>query len=566
LARSNFLILTLVCWLAAAPLRAQPADPNAPLVQAGPVPNTYALLIGSNPGGEGQVPLRYAEQDAQRMAAVLKELGRYSEAKTQVLLGPDKKAVLGALRGLRDTLQAHQDKGEQAQLVFYYSGHARSNGLYLGREELPLAELRERVLELPTTLKVVVLDACQSGAFSRVKGTQPSAAFSHNSIERLQTNGVAIMASSTASELSQESEALGGSYFTHHLVVGLRGAGDLDHDGIVSLAEAYRYAYDATLLATARTAVGEQHVTLETSLSGQGDVPLTYPAEAGAQLELPAELDADVLVQRDSTVIAELHKAAGRPLRLALSAGNYVAVLRRGPALAECQAVLVDKQVTRLVVASCSAITEDQARAKGYDALAGLSEPPREEWGFELHFGLGGFTHDDYTQRLEDFGFAEQIGAKGSPLRLALAASLQLTPHLSVVGDFRNFDAGHFERDLQSTRDERVIEKFDWSSFALSGHLRAHLDVFGRDLRLYSQLGLGLGVVDSKLDDHKETHVGPVLTGSAGVFYMPWYDFGFAFQATYAYAPILGNNLDETHDSGGVSLTLGVRIRTWSTP
>ena len=96
------------------------------------------------------------------------------------------------------------------------------------------------------------------------------------------------MASSTAEELSQESDELKASYFTHHLVTALRGAGDGDGDGRVSLDEAYRYAYRRTLASTARTQVGEQHVTLETDLAGQGEVPVTFPAEARAQLDLPA--------------------------------------------------------------------------------------------------------------------------------------------------------------------------------------------------------------------------------------------------------------------------------------
>ena len=63
-----------------------------------------------------------------------------------------------------------------------------------------------------------------------------------------------MLASSSGSELSQESETLRSSYFTHHLLVGMRGAGDANRDGQVSIDEAYRYAYHQTLLATAETA------------------------------------------------------------------------------------------------------------------------------------------------------------------------------------------------------------------------------------------------------------------------------------------------------------------------
>src|SRR4029077_10249454 len=134
------------------------------------------------------------------------------------------------------------------------------------------------------------------------------------------SKGIAVMASSTGQELSQESDALKSSYFTHHLVVALRGAGDADGDGKVSLDEAYRYAYRRTLASTARTRVGAQHATLETDLSGQGDVPATSPADAKAQLEIPGSLEARILVQRapSGSVAAELQKASGAALRLAL--------------------------------------------------------------------------------------------------------------------------------------------------------------------------------------------------------------------------------------------------------
>src|SRR5437868_263675 len=121
----------------------------------------------------------------------------------------------------------------------------------LGSDELPLEELRTRLFQVPATLTVVVLDACQSGAFSRVKGAQPAADFSFNSRQHLDATGVAVLASSSGSELSQESEQLKSSYFTHHLLVGMRGPADANGDGQVSVDEAYRYAYHQTLLSTA---------------------------------------------------------------------------------------------------------------------------------------------------------------------------------------------------------------------------------------------------------------------------------------------------------------------------
>src|SRR5262249_37402268 len=148
----------------------------------------------------------------------------------------------------------------------------------------------------------------------------------------LNTEGIAVIASSSARELSQESEELRSSYFTHHWLVALRGAGDRDADGRVTLSEAYQYAYNHTLATTAETSVGDQHPTPATNLRGKDDIPLTPPAAANAHLKVPAGFDGRVLVQSlpSWSVLAELDKTPGQPVLLALPAGRYAASLRRG--------------------------------------------------------------------------------------------------------------------------------------------------------------------------------------------------------------------------------------------
>src|SRR5690606_10561579 len=129
--------------------------------------------------------LRYAEDDAKRMAQVLRELGRYGPTDMRVLLRPDGARVLAAVDEVAAKLRAHQAKGEQAVLGFYYSGHAKANAFSLGSDELMIATLRETLRKLPTTLTLVILAACQSGQFARIKGAEPATDFSFNSVSRL---------------------------------------------------------------------------------------------------------------------------------------------------------------------------------------------------------------------------------------------------------------------------------------------------------------------------------------------------------------------------------------------
>lgn len=198
------------------------------------------------------------------------------------------------------------------------------------------------------------------------------------------------MASSSASELSQESDELTSSYFTHHLLLALRGAGDANGDGKVSLDEAYRYTYNRTLAGTAATAVGAQHATLETALKGKGDVVLTRPVSASSQLLVPAPVEGRLLLQHraSGSVLAELDKARGRDVRLALASGPYTVLLRRGDDVRECDVTVPAQSTVSFDVATCRAARLDTGAAKG------TAGPP---WSLELGLGVMEGRRDAYT-------------------------------------------------------------------------------------------------------------------------------------------------------------------------
>jgi hypothetical protein len=379
-------------------------DPVRSPVLSGASPPSLAVVVGTNHGGPGQTELRFAEDDARAVAAVLESLGRYEGGKVQLLIRPSLKEVVEALEGLSVRPAGVRRQGGQVQVLFYYSGHARASALNLGDEEFPLGDLRTRLLSIPATVTIVLLDACQSGAISRVKGAEPTADFSFNSVSHLETAGIAVMASSTGTELSQESETLRGSYFTHHRFVGMRGAGDADGDGRVTLGEAYRYAYNQTLAATAATAVASQHATLETGLRGKGEVVLSYPAAAGAQMELPAALAGELLVRMEpaGTVMAEMHKVSGQILRLSLPQGSYVAIHRVGSRVRRRDLALGDGRTAVCCGGICSTCC-----AGGPDCGAGVvcSERYRDAGGaplraaFQVRAGCLGGRRSDAVSR-----------------------------------------------------------------------------------------------------------------------------------------------------------------------
>src|SRR5207253_2498641 len=113
---------------------------------------------------------------------------------------------------------------------------------------LDYGALRKAIEAVPADVRVAVLDSCASGAFARSKGGQFLPAFLSDASS--QVRGQAILTSSSETEVAQESDRIGSSFFTHHLLAGLRGAADTSHDGRVTLNEAYQYAYDETLSRT----------------------------------------------------------------------------------------------------------------------------------------------------------------------------------------------------------------------------------------------------------------------------------------------------------------------------
>ncbi|MBL0217859.1 MAG: caspase family protein [Myxococcales bacterium] len=530
------------------------ADPTPP-----PAVATYAIVVGSNAGGPGQTELRFAEDDARRVASLLGELGGYSADAIDVIVHPTPDLVRERLARLSTRVSADLANGRQARVLFYYSGHARANALDLGDQELPLVELRTRLFSVPAALTVVVLDACQSGAFSRIKGAAPAADFSYNSRNQLDATGIAVLASSSGSELSQESVELRSSYFTHHLLVGMRGAGDANRDGAVSIDEAYRYAYHQTLLATAETAVGGQHVSLEVDLKGHGEIPMSFPRAATASIELPATLEGKTLVEdrRAHAVVAETYKAKGAPVRIAVAPGDYQVLVRSGTRLLRCQ-----------LTAGPGGSTVDPSRCTSEAITATTAKGGRAPFVpqqlIELAMFVGPERSDGYTETLENFGY----GKPGLPVSRGLAATYlrQRSSRLWLGG------SASYEQSPEWRRtDSDTSLATDWSTIRAMAVVRgvqmASDHGFSSHVGVYGQLGGGLALGRSHFKDADDmwstnTDFGIAVAASAGLLIRSTVidrligTFGYEF----AYTPSITNDIGDRHASGGHRLTLAFGV------
>lgn len=291
----------------------------------------WAVVVGNNEGFAGTRSLYFAEHDAKKMKSLLTTLGDVEDGDTRLLLGRNRAELLTTVGGLRQAITDAKLRGDETVLYFYYSGHADGDQLQLGRTWLTYPELEELLEKSGADVRVAFLDACQSGALTRTKGGTMAPSFVLEVNESLSYRGSVFLTSSSGDEASQESNEIGGSYFTHFLASALSGAADGDGDGRVTLSEAYQYVYHETLYRTASTRGGPQHPMQESKLSGTGDMVITELDRSGATLVFPGETNASFAVfDVDRRMFVAEVDVGGVDRKLSVRPGRYL-VQRRYP-------------------------------------------------------------------------------------------------------------------------------------------------------------------------------------------------------------------------------------------
>lgn len=283
-----------------------------------------AVIVGSNVGVGDRPPLHYAETDAEKLANTLAELGGVERTNLFLLQGASVLSVYQTFDVVQERVRAWhaENGGTHVVLIFFFSGHSDGESLELGSERLGFADLRRRLSNVGADVRVAIIDSCKSGALLASKGGRAGPAFAIRLTDDVASNGEALLTSSAANEAALESREIRSSFFTHHLVSGLRGAADLSHDGRVTLGEVYQYAFARTVSSTANTTIGPQHPGYDYRLSGEGDLVLSDLSQRTAAIDLPAGFDR-ILVHEQSPdqVLAEIPGGVGA--RVAVPPGSY---------------------------------------------------------------------------------------------------------------------------------------------------------------------------------------------------------------------------------------------------
>ncbi|HKP96851.1 MAG TPA: caspase family protein [Fibrobacteria bacterium] len=234
-----------------------------------------AIVVGNNSGLANENPLSYAVHDAEKVYATLLQLGGLDQGKGYLLLDPDVARVKDAFREVRARSQSFRGQGRKVQILVYFSGHGSVDALHLNGAKLPMGDIRAFFQDVDADLKLLIADACYSGSLIQAKGAALAEPVQVGYRDDLKVNGSAILTSSSAGELSQESRELQGSVFTHYFLSALRGGADFDRDGKITLWEAYNFTRYSLRRKLASVEKLEQNPGFDVDIQGSDNVVLT---------------------------------------------------------------------------------------------------------------------------------------------------------------------------------------------------------------------------------------------------------------------------------------------------
>jgi uncharacterized caspase-like protein len=259
-----------------------------------PVKNDrWAVIIGVGRYQSTDIPsLRYTVADAESLYQLL--IGPGGFKKEHVLLMTDRTDKPPTLRNIKwalGTFLARSAKKDDMVLIFF-AGHGAPEVDQRGVERdglakylipadadpddlystaLPMDEMQTIFGRVEAERMVVFLDACYSGAAGgRTFSSKRTRAVNLDDqfLERLtRSKGRAIITASRPSEVSIELPELGHGIFTYYLVEGLKGAADLNKDGIITVQELYEYV-EQKVSAKSRSVGGNQHPVMKGEMEG----------------------------------------------------------------------------------------------------------------------------------------------------------------------------------------------------------------------------------------------------------------------------------------------------------
>ncbi|MFO7564919.1 MAG: caspase family protein [Enhygromyxa sp.] len=340
------------------PRLARAGRPEGPLPLAGATLEAdgtarFALVIGSNATrSKEQKPLRFADDDAARIAELWLELGaevelltvfdHVSQARFPELIEraqqPTTARLDAAWARLHGKMEAAAAAGREVELLIYYAGHGDlgpdgqgfltlENGDALTRSDL----FGKLLGASPADRNHVIVDACRSEQFVLSRGEwkpdRDPADYGESVREYLDGNhlgahpNTGVVLAHSADQQTHEWERWQGGIFTHQLLSGLRGGADINGDGRIEYSEL------GAFVSAANSGVGDPRARLEITVRpprGDERAPLLVHERVTEQrVLLLAGADAGRYSLEDGRGVrlADLNHAPGQPAYLRLPSG-----------------------------------------------------------------------------------------------------------------------------------------------------------------------------------------------------------------------------------------------------
>jgi uncharacterized caspase-like protein len=230
--------------------------------------------------------LKYAANDAREFYRYLTEVNEIPKDHVWLLL--DEEATLDRLRSTLGT-QLRRQAGKDDMVIIYLAGHGATerdttspdgDGLEkyilpnnadpkdLYSTAMPMSEVARIFNRISSERLVFISDTCYSGASGgrTIPVLGARANVSGTFLDRLsQGKGRVILTASDANEVSVEKDELKHGVFTYYLLEALRGPGDTDKDGVITVDEVYRYVSMKVPQATGQ----DQHPVKKGEMTGE---------------------------------------------------------------------------------------------------------------------------------------------------------------------------------------------------------------------------------------------------------------------------------------------------------
>ncbi len=289
-------------------------------------PHDYAIIIGQHRGGDSLPVLKYSHLDAKRFYDALQLVGSIKPENMLYAVDQSKETILSMMDRVRERVNEAKRKqsGIRSKIIFYYSGHADTEGLLINNEKISYSLIKQFLKNPDFTISIGILDSCYSGNIIALKGGVARKDFGIHIQNSNAVKGMAILASSSANQKAQEWDTLKSSLFTHYVVTGLKGAADTNHDKVVSVQELYTFTQSQVLDKTASTFAPSQNPSYLIHFKGAGKVVVANLEQSKSRVVFGKPLRGTMIIQNIVTQDGhELEKQEGKELVIHLPPGEY---------------------------------------------------------------------------------------------------------------------------------------------------------------------------------------------------------------------------------------------------